>query len=344
MALTLEQVIRNNITLSPRPNGRGFFSVLCKVCNDHGKKGKRGGFKFEGDTVGYNCFNCGHSAGYDPEKHRSTMPHSMVTVLDAFGVDPKEWEQVTFDVFMADRPAKDQDTPAPQAVSINPREIELPFTFYPLRDDKTNEWAQYAIEYLTQRKIDWQSYPFHLAEKSKDPDYKRWYGRLIIPVFKDGRVIFWQGRDLTDTMMKKYLSCSEPRDKVVYGYDHIFEHTEEPLYIMEGWFDAFALKGVATFGNKLTPEQIKWINRSTRPKVYIPDRFGDGHIAAIQALEEGWAVSCPEWGADTKDVNDSIRKYGELFTRMALKRGTHEGFAAEVEIGLYCKNDRSKAK
>ena len=333
---TLEEVIRTNINLPSRPNGRGFFSVLCKVCNDHGKKGKRAGFKFEGESVGYNCFNCGHSAGYDPAKHRATMPRDMEMVLDSFGVDQKEWEQVTFDAFMADMPEGQKREAAP-LVSINPTVLEFPNTFYPLTDDPEDPWAQEAIHYITEeRKVDWKAHPYFLSKKTIHPVDKKWYGRLIIPVYKDGKLIFWQGRDLTDSMQKKYLSAKESRDKVLYGFNELFKHTEEPLYIMEGFFDAHIIGGVATFGNKLTPEQIKWINRSSRPKVYIPDKFGDGQIAAYQALEEGWSVSLPDWGYETKDINDSFKRYGELFTRMAIKRGTHDGFDAEVEIGLYC--------
>lgn len=338
MSITLEQVIRNNVTLSPRPNGRGFFSVVCKVCNDHARKGKRGGFKFEDEAVGYNCFNCGHSAAYDPVKHGSSMPKGMVQVLEAFNISQQEWEEVTFEAFMVSKKGSGTAKTEP-TLSINPKELEYPAgLFYSLRDDKEDEWAQHAIDYLTDRHVKWNDYPFMLSKKTLHPIDKRWYGRLIIPVFKDGKLVFWQGRDLTDTMQKKYLSIDADRNKVLYGYDQILKHSDEPLYIMEGWFDAHAVNGVATFGNKLTPEQIKWINRSTRPKVYVPDKFGDGQIAALQAISEGWSVSIPDWGNEIKDINASINKYGELFTRMAIKRGTCSGFEAEVAIGLYCSN------
>lgn len=334
---TLEEVIRNNINLPSRPNGRGFFSVLCKVCNDHARKGKRAGFKFEGETVGYNCFNCNHTAGYDPQKHRASMPKPMVQVLDAFGISSAEWEQVTFDAFMADLPSGTKQKIDHEVITINPKELEFPSTFYKLTDDINDEWAQYAIEYLRDtRKFDWTSYPFYLSERTSHPILKKWYGRLIIPVYKDGKLIFWQGRDLTGTMIKKYLSVDEPKDNVLYGFDRLFEYTDEPLYVMEGFFDAHMLHGVATFGNKLTAPQIKWLNRSSRPKVFIPDKFGDGHVAAFQAIAEGWSVSLPDWGSDIKDVNDSHKKYGELFTKLAIKRGTCSGFDAEMQTRLYC--------
>lgn len=122
----------------------------------------------------------------------------------------------------------------------------------------------------------------------------------------------------------------------MYGFNEILAHTQEPLYVMEGFFDAHLINGVATFGNKLTPEQIRWLNRSSRDKVYIPDKFGDGHIAALQAIEQGWNVSLPDWGSDIKDVSDCVRKYGLLFTQLAIKRGTCCGFDAEMQTAIYC--------
>lgn len=339
---TLEAVIRQYVYLPPRPNGRGFYPVLCKVCNDHGKKGKRAGFKFDGTAVGYNCFNCGHTAVFDPTEHKS-MPDKMQEVLSAFGIPAVDWQPVLFGSLLADG-TKPKETQ--QFVDIEPSAIELPSYFYKLTDDPDDEWAQWAIEYLTQdRLIDWKSYPFYLVKKAKTPGNSRWYGRLIIPVYKDDKLIFWQGRDLTDLHQKKYLSPDVARDKVLGGFNYLFDRTDAPLYVTEGWFDSYWLKGVSVFGNKMTPEQIKWLNRSPRKKVIVPDRLGDGHLLAKQALDLGWSVSMPDIG-NAKDVNDAVKAYGELYTLKTIRDNTFEGFAAESRLGVYCKpstkNDKKK--
>lgn len=332
---TLEEVIRQHIRLNPRANSRGFFSVLCKVCNDHGKKGDRAGFKFSDGMVGYNCFNCGHSASFDPMKHES-MPYDMVTVLRAFNVADVDWEPVLYTALVNGR--EERKARQEEFKSIEPAVLTLPEDFYRLTNDPNDEWAQFAIEYLESRGIPWDAYPFHCVRKSSHPDNKRWYGRMIIPVFKDNNVVFWQGRDLTDTMVKKYLSPNVAKESVLSGYERIVKYSEEPLYITEGWFDAFHLEGVAVFGNKMTPEQIKWINQSHRRKVVIPDRFGDGQLLANQAIDLGWSVSLPDIGS-CKDVNDAILKYGQLYTMMTIAENTCEGFVAKSRIGIYCEND-----
>jgi hypothetical protein len=337
---TLEEVIRQHVAIPPRPNGRGFFSVLCKVCNDHGKKGKRAGFKFQGDSVGYHCFNCGHSCGFDPNKHEK-MPNSMIEVFEAYGIPKVDWEPVLFRAMANRQDGTNDGLPASTYVSIEPEIQKFPPFFYPLENDPYDEFAQYSIEYLTERRVDWKQHPFYLVHKMDHPENKKWYGRLIIPIYKDTKLIFWQGRDLTDMHQKRYLSPTISKDNILSGYDRIREYTDEPLYITEGWFDAYHVQGVATLGNRLMEPQIKWINQAHRQKVVIPDRFGDGHLLARAALDLGWSISLPDIGS-CKDVNDAIIKYGELYTKTTIIENTFTGFEAEARLGIYCEQSTSK--
>lgn len=229
-----------------------------------------------------------------------------------------------------------------QASSLEPKRIEmLPFAT-PLVDNG-NEWNSFAIEYLKDKRgVDYNEYPFFIVNELTDhPDCKRWYGRLIIPVYKDDKLVYYQGRDLSDTRPKKYLSPSVDRDNVMYGYDHIFAQMDDPLYITEGWFDAYHIQGVAIFHHHLSQNQIKWLQRSKRPKVVIPDRWGDGHKLAEQALNLGWSVSFPDIGGH-KDVNDSIMNYGKLYTFKTIRDNICSDFEAEVRLPLYCEIKHGK--
>lgn len=334
---TLEQVIRGNVRLG-RPNPQGWCPVLCKVCNDHGRKGERAAFLFTANGVcSYHCFNCGHSTVYDPNKHRS-MPRKMLEVFEAFGIPDSEWQPVLF--YNLDRVITNADGSKKQYVSIEPERVELPSFFTKLTDQTDDEVALYAIEWLRdERGIDWRSYPFHVGSYDGTPQSKRWFGRLIIPVFKDGRPVYYQGRDLTGTAEKKYLSPSIDRERVIHGYEYLHANIDEPLYITEGWFDAFQLGGVAVFGNKLYEPQIKWLNQSRRQKVVIPDRYGDGDVLAKQAIDLGWAVSTPD-APGCKDISDVVKKYGMLYTLKTIHDNTAEGFAASTNVALYCKKTK----
>lgn len=331
---TLEQVIRQYIPLTSHTNAGGWYQVLCRVCNDHGKKGKRAGFRFDGGTVGYNCFNCNHSAIYEPSS--PVMPDKMATVLNAFNVPKEAWLPIVFE----NGRAGSTETKAERILKYEPPAIEFPSYFSPLTD-KGDEVDLCAIEYLRdERGIDWTEYPFYIGRASTNPLSKKWFGRLIIPIYKDGQLIFYTGRDLTGLRSKKYLNLDVMRESVLYGYENIFKHTDDPLYIVEGWFDAWHLQGVAVFTNRMTPQQIYWINQSRRPKVVVPDYYGRGFVLGKQALEQGWSISTPfqDFG-QCKDPNEAIMKYGKLFTMKAIAQHTSSGLAAEARLQFYKHHD-----
>ena len=153
-----------------RPNARGWHPVLCKVCNDHGKKGKRAGFVFSENGGSFNCFNCGHAAVYNPSLSRNPSD-KMVVVLNAFGVPETEWMKVSLDALV-----HDYQPIITEIKKSEPLEITLFPFFYPLIDDPTDDWCLYAIEYLTNRGINWKDHKFYCVKKTTHPDNKRWYG------------------------------------------------------------------------------------------------------------------------------------------------------------------------
>jgi hypothetical protein len=273
----------------------------------------------------------------------------MTEILTSFNVPKDEVDKLKLEAF------KPRDliinTPTQSIIQqIEPMVVPLPSHFYPLSEASPNDvWGQIALDYLEyDRGIDPKSHPFYLAHKTGDPKLDRWFGRVIIPIYKDDNLIFYIGRDLTGKKQKKYLSPSYSKEKIIYGFHELYRETEEPLYIVEGWFDAFVINGVAILGNEISEAQTTWLNKSYRKKVYIPDRFGDGWVAAEHALKKGWSVSTPEIG-NCKDINEAVLKYGKLYVMKSIAENIAEGFTAQARLGVYCKydstnKDRSKKK
>jgi len=338
--LTLEQIITQYIQLDPK-TGTGWYPVLCKVCNDRGHKGKRAAFKFDDQKVAYHCFNCGHATVYDPSAMKE-IPEKMRLVLNEFGVPEDQWKQVQLGQ-LVNRDSGIKTTPEfLQAISVEPAVIPLPTHFYLLAEAGPNDkWADIAKYYLEDdRGIDPNSYPFMLSHKTGDPLLDRWFGRIIIPVYKNSALIFYTARDLTGKKQKKYLSPSYTREKVLYGFDELFRQTEEPLYIVEGWFDAFVVNGVAILGNEISDPQKIWLNKSHREKIYIPDRLGNGWFGAEEALKSGWSVSTPDIG-NCKDINEAVLKYGKLYVMKSIVEKKISGFddLTKTKLGFYCNYD-----
>lgn len=333
--LTLEDVIRRNIAFTHGETKLGWWPVLHQAC-DHGRKGPRAAFKFEGDTVTFHCFNCPLRAKYIPLES-PYLSKNMKTVMRDFFVSEDEYQAVVMQNLAKRRDEAGKSGEEVQEFKdLEPEEIEMPPIFYPLKG-ATDSWAELARHYLQEeRAVDPDSYPFMLARKSDAPYLKKWHGRVIIPIYKGEKLIFFVGRDLTGKKEKKYESPSVSRDTVLYGYDRLYIDRDKPLYVVEGWFDAEAIDGAAIFGNELNETKIKILNRSPRPKVYIPDRYGDGQTGAEQALEAGWAISTPNIGT-AKDMSEAVQAYGKLYVLKTLvENTTDDEFRATVQLGTFC--------
>jgi len=334
-SITLEQIIIQYVQLQA-PNPKGWRAVRCQVCNDHTRKGLRGAFLFDNDTVVYKCWNCGHLAKYCSYEHEY-MPKNMVRVLEDFGIPTDEWQQVILSSPAYVNGGTKSHNKQTTQDNIEPKEISMPAHFYFLKDAAADDAiAQEARDYLiNERGIRPEDYPFMLSTKADNPKLHKWLGRVIMPIFKNNKLIYYVGRALYDAP-KKYETPATPKEKILYGFDRLFDYTEAPLLVVEGWFDAYAVDGVATLGNVITAYQAQWLNRSKREKIYIPDKFGDGRRAAEQALHHGWSISTPDIGSNCKDMDDAVRKYGKLYVMKTIMDNKATGNTAMVQLRNYC--------
>jgi len=334
----LQEIIRTYISLGDATPS-GWHPVRCLACNDHANK-KRGGFKFEGDTVGYHCFNCPAKATYDPN---FKMSDAMRDVLAAFGIPEEELNGIILKDLAIRKGLK---SPEVKKESVfYPKEVKFPSYFERLKVDPNNSIAVMAEEHLqTQRSMSLGDYPFFTGKNDGTKESKQWVARLIIPFYHQEKLIFYQGRDLLDNSTRlKYLSLAIPKGNVMYGMDEIHRKTDDPLYIVEGFFDAFHLGGVAVLGNELSTEQIKILNRTSRKKIILPDRRGDGHLLALCGIEQGWAIGMPEIG-ECKDICEAVVKYGKLYVLNSIIEKTFTGNEAKAQIFVLCKKSTHKGK
>lgn len=100
--------------------------------------------------------------------------------------------------------------------------------------------------------------------KLDDTDYKH---RIIIPFYWNGKIVTFQGRDITDKHKKKYLACPKERE-VIHHKDILFGDFKENRdrqvgLIVEGVFDVFRLgvNSYATMGIEWTRKQCRVISQ-----------------------------------------------------------------------------------
>lgn len=332
----VEELIRTYVHLPTQPASTGWYPIICMVCNDHGRKGPRAAFRFDNDGVAYHCFNCGHKSSYYP--HYKIIPKNMIEVFDAFNIPVEEINKLRLTSLQERDESGQTITSQNKKLLLRPEILPLPAHFLKLSKADGN-WAEIAKYYLESRKIDPDSYPFYISNGNTKAT-KKWTKRVIIPIYKDEQLIYYQGRDLSGTALKKYESPTAPKERVIYGFDRLFTDEDRPLYVVEGFFDAFHINGVALLGNELTEPQVAWLNRSRRDKVYIPDRGASSAEIARKALDLGWKIGFPvepDSSKNIKDVSDAIVKYGQIYVHNNLRENTFEGIQAEASLKLYCK-------
>ena len=101
-----------------------------------------------------------------------------------------------------------------------------------------------------------------------------YFGRIIIPTFERGRLVYFQGRDFLDRGDFRYMNPRVGKKQVVFFLDRIEEN--EPVYICEGPIDAMTLKDVNTtclLGSTISdPQALKIINKNPSEIVFVPDQ------------------------------------------------------------------------
>lgn len=205
----------------------GWVNVRCPMCDDHSN---HGGFSPEGQ---YNCWRCGgHSL------------HSVIRALTG-----KEWSSIrshyeTIGSIGIAQKSKRRGSGASQ--------ITLPYGTGPLHTAHRR--------YLEQRRFDPDQLVslYGIQATSHLGEYKF---RIIIPIYHQGQLVSYQGRDWTGKNDLRYKSC--PLDKEIIHYKDLLYGEDlvigDRVVVVEGVTDQWRLGpgSVATFGLGYTREQVQ---------------------------------------------------------------------------------------
>jgi hypothetical protein len=327
--MTLEDLIKQKVPFT-KTSGSGFNQCICAVCNDHSP---RGGFKFELGTIGYNCFNCGTGAKYQDDQ--KTISRKFRKILNAFAISDDEIDSIINKAFFMKAEEKatvslSDLTPEKKNYLITP-EIQFPKSCFRLGEtDRSIDQQLEIAEYLTKRKIDIDQYPFYFSLTPK------LIGYVIIPFFRNGKLIYWQGRSIkADSDKSRYENCTQSKENIIFNFDQLFNGVS-PLFVTEGVFDAMPLNGIAIIGGKLNEAKIEVLRKSRRRLIFVIDKDKNGKMVAQKAIENGWEITfSPSF---TSDVNDSIIKYGRCWTiHQLFKSIPADALSTKTQIELNCR-------
>jgi len=309
-----------------RLSPQGFYSLKCAVCSDYKE---RGVFKFDGDTVGYNCFNCGTHAKF--EEGSGKISRGMRRVLNAFGVDDTDISDVVNSAFFF-KPKENATVKLADLKKVNTHTppVKLPLKVLPLGG--TSEFLDYQqklVEYLLSRRIDLDRYKFFFSLED------RFLNRVIIPFYRNGNLIFWQARAIEDGVQPRYDSYPGSKEAVLFNFDQLHTFSSKPLLVVEGVFDAMPFDGVATLGSKLNDAKIQLLQTARRRLIFVIDKDKNGRQLAEHALSLGWEITFVPDGAN--DINKSVQRFGFAWTAYQLVQNVRSGSEAQLAISMRCK-------
>lgn len=324
--MSIQDLILQNVRVEGK--SRNWHHCKCKLCGDYKT---RSSFKFE-DSIQYNCFNCGANTYY--VEGSRFMRKEFREVLNAFGIEDVDIDKELGLNFFKDEPlVLNKNKEPPKVTNV---EVALPPMSYRVTEANEDDmWTVVADEYLKSRGLSLDDHEWYL---SKDP---QWVGRLIIPYFKNKKIIFWQGRAFDDNAKKRYINATVPIEPVLFGFDELERYSDTPLFIMEGVMDAISINGCSMVGSKLYKARIDAFKKSKRRLIFVIDRKdkeNNGYKLGLEVVQHGWEITTVDGSA--ADVNNSVAIYGKLYTMQSLIKNAKSGFEANVYLEMVCKNHK----
>jgi hypothetical protein len=256
------------------------------------------------------CFNCHSKFKY--EEGTGKFSGSTKHILDAFGISEQDLQAITATLFFnkGEKSDKEITLEGLKKVSLHTPEVHFPSRTMPLGADGYDDLQEPLITYLMGRGMDPLKYYFSL-----DPQHLR---RVLIPFWRDKKLIYWQSRAIDQDAKPRYRNCTASKDAVIYGYDRLFTYSEDPLFVTEGSFDADSCDGIAILGSSLNSAKIEVLHKTRRRIIFVIDRDSNGGDLGDEVLKQGWELTFVDPRA--ADVNDSVQKFGHLYTMYSLIR------------------------
>lgn len=297
----------------------------CPACITRGQsrpdsKG-RGNHMFLNDgSVAYNCYNCHLKSVWSPGRYLSK---DMDSLLRSFGASDKEMLQLKFIVKeMADSGEYDIQETSTSKIYQRIVRKELP------SDAKTfMEWANdpnvppefYDVVYAVNERN-----PYLLDLEMYWSPSKEFYmfQRFIIPYYMNGQIVAYTARHKDKNSKFRYRNQGSMN--IFYNFDLLNDDNIKTIFVTEGPIDASLIGGISANNYFLTNSQIDLLKKAqTNGKriVLVPDRDKDGLVTIEQAIEHGFSVAMPDFGAirdengirHVKDFDEACAMFGRLF-------------------------------
>lgn len=246
---------------------KGHVVMSCPMCEEEGDPDPSMHMGIELRTGHWGCWRSSHHrgkrlAGLLPKLTGISFKEAKELLGDAEeSLDKDEFEGLA--AWLKGLSSGD-DTPEP------PKKIDMPSIFRPITDSRFSQpYRTYLIKKRGFRKRDLdeliETYDLRYCASGKS-----WAKRLIIPIYRDGKLGSYTGRSIDPREELRYNSLSKDQSPVniketIYDYDGLSKTKGRILFIVEGPLDMLKLdffarkhncRATCLFSKTATPEQI----------------------------------------------------------------------------------------
>lgn len=280
----------------------GWISFNCVACTHEGHRADtrgRAGVIISADGISYSCFNCSFKASWKVGRRLTKKFKTLLTLLN---VPSDKIKKCALDALRY----VDDDTIQSYSISTFFNDKDLPPNSSKIKDFINDPPVHMlpVLEYIYDRGLDIDDYEWYFSNNLL---YKN---RLIIPFFYYNRIVGYTARIIKEDG-PKYITSNQ--NGYVFNID---KQTDSRKFVIlcEGPLDAICIDGIAVLGNKVNQSQRTLIDQLNKEVIVVPDKHESGYNLVEQALEFGWNVSFPSWDDNINDINDSVIRYGKLYT------------------------------
>lgn len=323
-----------------KKRGGGNWSNFNAVCCTHNgevrpdTRGRGGLILGSDDTCVYSCFNCKYKAAWSTGQRLSRR---MENLLEWTNIPADELKKLKFKIWQLQQNALSDnpfDTSKFQRKTLSFKDSGLPpgsqtFSYWLKPENFREDFLDVAAYAMDRGPVFDPDQMYWCPDKTEAHyDINK---RMILPFYWEEKLVGFTARDTTGTA--KYRYYTEAQANYLYNTS-VIDHNSKYIFVCEGPFDALAMNGIATLGDKVSQEQIDWLNDTGKKIVVVPDREKAGGKLVDVAMRQGWGVSFPKWGdnMEVKDAAQAAKELGKIYTMLSV---SHAIVDSAQMIGVY---------
>lgn len=250
------------------------YAFHCTFCNHHKKK-----LQINLTSFRWHCWIC------------NTGGHNLKQLFKKLKATREQFKEL-FALLGEYKPSN------PEELKKYEQVVSLPKEYLPLWEKRNTPDYKRVMLYLTQRNIDLYDIIKYGIGYCEDGPYS---GRIIVPSYDiDGKLNYFVGRSFYETKLKYK---NPPISKNIIGFD-LFINWNEPIILVEGVFDAIAIKRnvIPLFGKTIPDNLMRKIIQNKVKEIYLcldKDALKDALILSETLMNSGIRVGMVDLPIDS---------------------------------------------